>query len=113
MGKNGKERIIIGQLLKYSALIIAGLIVSLIASAYVWYFVGMAVSLAAGAILGLTGGTIAQTFACIGVGAAVYWFALFIGKIIDGMSLSKVEMSEEELNELLDALNDEGKDDVD
>src|SRR5690625_2706822 len=98
-GKGGRR--IIGNLIKSIAIITALLIFSIIASAYVWYFVGMSISLAAGAILGLAGGTIAQIFAWIGVGAVVYWFAVFIGKVVDTSfgktNISKDELSEEEI----------------
>ena len=107
MGKNGKERSIIGQLLKYSVLIIAGLIVCAVASAYVWYFVGMAVSIAAGALLGLTGVEIAKIFAWIGVGAVVVIFVKLISSIIDGLTtVQRVKLSEEDFEKLFEDINE-------
>ena len=94
-------RRIIGQLVKYSVLIIAGLIVCIIASAYVWYFVGMAVSLAAGALFGVAGGTLASIFAWIGVGTVVATFVKIIAKVIDDTTEARrVRMSEEDFEKL-------------
>jgi len=70
----------------------------------------MSISLAAGAILGLAGGTIAQIFAWIGVGAVVYWFAVFIGKVVDTSfgktTTSKDKLSEEEIAKIFNENND-------
>ena len=109
IGREGRSNEI-DKFVKSSVLILAVLIAAIIASAYVWYFVGMSISLAAGAILGLAGGTIAQIFAWIGVGAVVYWFAVFIGKVVDTSfgktNISKDELSEEEIAEIFNEIND-------
>lgn len=60
--------------MKSAVLVVALLIISIIASAYVWYFIGMTVSLAAGAILGVASAHIAQIFAWIGVVFIVIFF---------------------------------------
>lgn len=94
-------------MIKSIVLITLGFIVALIASAYVLYFVGMTMSLAAGAVLGITGVKLAQIFAWIGVGAVVYVFAKMIGTIIEGTSVERVSISGEEIAKILEEKGDD------
>lgn len=59
------------DVIKSIAIILAVTIASIIIGAYVFYFVGMATSLAAGVILGASNELIAVIFAWIGVLAAL------------------------------------------
>ncbi len=95
----GRGRTIIGQLIKSIVYIIAILIVSISASAYVWYFIGMAVSLAAGSILGITGASIANIFAWAGMAITAI---LVIVSIASGVNKSTKQtmISEEEFEKL-------------
>lgn len=111
--KKGRRNII-GQLIKYSVIIIASLIVCIIASAYVWYFIGMTFSLAFGLFVGLTGAEIATIFAWIGVGVTVYIFVkLFVkalGKLFDGTinvhHVDASELSDEEFKKLFEDIKE-------
>ena len=111
--KKGRRRII-GQLIKYSVIIIASLIVCIIASAYVWYFIGMTFSLAFGLFDGLAGTEIATIFAWIGVGVTVYIFVkLFVkvfGKLFDGIinvhHVDVSELSDEEFEKLFEDIKE-------
>lgn len=80
------------------------LIGSIIASAYVWYFVGMALSVAAGSILGVAGGVLATGFAWAGVVIAVLAFVVIVAKIVDkamkATQIQRIELSEEEFEEI-------------
>jgi len=98
--QEGRRREVIGSLIRAIVLIIAAFIVSLIVGTYVFYFVGMSISLAAGAILGVEGVIIAQIFAWLGVVVTVILF----GKAIN--SISMITVSEEESEYLERLLND-------
>ena len=67
----------------------------------------MAVSLAAGALLGLTGVEIAKIFAWIGVGAVVVVFVKLISSVIDGVAtVQRVKLSEEDFEKLFEDINE-------
>ena len=67
----------------------------------------MAVSLAAGALIGLTGVEIAKIFAWIGVGAVVVIFVKLISNIIDGLTtVQRVKLSEEDFEKLFEDINE-------
>ena len=67
----------------------------------------MAVSLAAGALLGLTGVEIAKIFAWIGVGAVVVIFVKLISNVIDGLTtVQRVKLSEEDFEKLFEDINE-------
>lgn len=107
--KKGRRRII-GQLIKYSVIIIASLIVCIIASAYVWYFIGMTFSLAFGMFVGLSGAEIATIFAWIGVGVTVYIFVKLFVKLFDGIinmhHVDASEISNEEFEKLFEDIKE-------
>src|SRR5690606_32060485 len=92
----------IGQLIKYTVNLIAILIVSIIVSAYVWYFVGMAVFIAAGKLFGLASSTFVSIFAWMGVGAVVTVAITIVIKIItDVIDAFRYKVMAEELLEQL------------
>jgi len=67
----------------------------------------MAVSLAAGALLGLTGVEIAKIFAWVGVGAVVVIFVKLITSVIDGLTtVQRVKLSEEDFEKLFEDINE-------
>ena len=107
--KKGRRNII-GQLIKYSVIIIASLIVCIIASAYVWYFIGMTFSLAFGLFDGLAGTEIATIFAWIGVGVTIYIFVKLFVKLFDGTinvhHADVSELSDEEFEKLFEDIKE-------
>lgn len=84
-----------------------GIILAIIASAYVWYFVGMAVSLAAGAILGISGKLIAQVFAWIGVGFIAIIFVKMTINAVEETTVKREYISEEELAGIIEEISKE------
>lgn len=90
-----------GEFIKNIVIIVIGLIVGFIASAYVFYFIGMTMSLAASMALGIEGELLANIFAWIGVGIAATIFAV-IGAISiqEASSNNAIHITEEEFDEL-------------
>lgn len=105
------HRIIVG-----TTLFIGTFIVTAIAFAYGFYFVGMALSLATVGILGIEGELLASIFAWIGVGNVVV-LALAIVIITSikassgGNEVKRVELSEEDFEEFLRELDEMGNKD--
>ena len=89
-------------------------IIGVIVSAYVFYFVGVAVSLAAGAILGASGAIIAEVFAWLGVAYVFVIALLCAAKIIGGLGGEEyTELTDEELallEKMLEVNSDKGDD---
>jgi len=86
-------------------IILIGLYIALIIGlAYVGYFVGMAVSLAASGLFSVGGGILAEIFAWIGVGLANI---AFVATIIHAQIINKrqtIELSDEEIDKILEEI---------
>lgn len=92
-----------GEFIKNIVIIVIGLVIGFIASAYIFYFVGMAMSLAAGEILGINGEELAQIFAWIGVGVlAAVFITIAVLSLKEVKDAKQVHISEEEFAELFE-----------
>lgn len=90
-----------GEVIKSAAIILAVTITSIIVGAYVFYFVGMATSLAAGEMLGVSNESIAEIFAWVGILVALT--AVGAG-VVSGVrrANSVVEIDLEEMKRAID-----------
>lgn len=89
------------EFIKNAVIIVMGLIVGFIVSAYVFYFVGMTMSLAANVALGMEGEALAQIFAWIGVGIAAAIFVVISAIAIkDANEAKAVHISTEEFERI-------------
>lgn len=89
------------EFIKNVVIIVIGLIAGFIASAYVFYFVGMTMSLTAGIALGMEGEALAQIFAWIGVGIAAAIFVMISAIAIkDANEAKAVHISTEEFERM-------------
>lgn len=84
-------------------IVIIALLAAVIVGAYVFYFIGMAVSLAAGGILGLPGTLIAQIFAWAGMGAVLVVFGAASLKTTGTVR----EVSGDELRDLIENIGED------
>src|SRR5699024_294077 len=67
-----------GDIIKNATIIVVGLVVGFIAFAYVFYFVGMTMSLTASPAFGMQAEQLAQIFSLIGVGIAAAIFVIIV-----------------------------------
>lgn len=76
----------LGEFIKIIIVAIAVIILSIILSAYVWYFVGMTVYVTAGKLFGIAGSEFTALFAWIGVGVVVVFLIVLVAKLVPGIA---------------------------